>query len=356
MPKLLIEKNNLIEENYDLSVETLQIILTYFHSHMGPKIYLASPPEVKSDIDKLVCNLLDLNLPEGFFEHRVDSAELILGNYIFEIPSEWARGEVESVMLTMVLKAHQKFSSVKEFLFKIAQKLKQTPQLYKGFYIESDKEDPEIQDKHYFLNFTISSSARFIERYLDSRQMGRILIIGNQKAGKSRLIESISKDYTKSYDEILSSNMNYPEPTTIQKLSVGRLFLEDFLEQVEIWTYDLDTLPCSLWFEVFKKPIAIIIVFDLATERRKIKTLKENIKSVFKKYCKVESNKKKLPILLLANETNHKNNYTVEEVYDIIDFNDLDLNSGVSFVSIERNFGIEESLRWLIVQLVNFKS
>ena len=110
-------RNKLAEESYDTTKDKLQIILTYFDDIRGPIVYLASPPEVKSEIDKLVCSLLDLNLPEGFFEHRIVKKDFSLVNYFFVISSSWSRGNTESIMLTVVLKSHQKISSIKKYIY-----------------------------------------------------------------------------------------------------------------------------------------------------------------------------------------------------------------------------------------------
>lgn len=356
MPLISFYKNKITEEIYETSDDPFQIILTHFDTHRGPVVFLASPPEVKPYIDTLVCNLLDLNLPEGFFEHRIVEKGLTLGNYIFEIESEWARGSIESLMLTVVLNSNQKFSSVKEFMLQIAEKFKTKINLYKGFYSEKEKKDEEIRDFLYFLNFTISSSVRFLERYLTSVQLGKILVIGNKKAGKQRLIDNISIDHQKLYVDMFKSASTFTDSNEITSITPGKLLLKQFLEQVEFWAYDLDTFPCTMWFEVCKNPIAIIAVFDPITPRDEIAQLHSNFQKVFEHYCSDRINepkRSKIPIILLANESDKINNYSTEEIYGLIHFDHLALNSGFSLVSIEKNYGIEESLLWIITQLVD---
>ncbi len=185
------------------------------------------------------------------------------------------------------------------------------------------------------------------------------MVIGNKKAGKQRLIDNISVDHKKSYVDMFKNTSNYTELEEIIALTPGKLLLKHFLEQVEFWVYDLDMFPCTMWFEVCKDPIAVIAVFDPSTPRSDMPQLRNNFKTIFEHYCSTkvdQPDRPKTPIILLANEVDNANNYSTEEIYSLVHFDHLKLNSGFSLVSIEKNYGIEESLRWIITQLVDFSS
>jgi hypothetical protein len=343
-----IHKNNISEENYEVKdVEDLQIILTHFHTQKGPIVFLATPADVTPQISTLVSNLLDLSLPPGFFEHRISEHNLTLGNYAFEIKSQWARGNVESMMLTAVLKTPpHNFNSIQEYMLKIVQKFQTTPELYKAFYVNDNRKDPQIRDMHYVLTTTLSESKGFLENYLNSIQMGKILVIGNQYAGKQTFIENLSQDFHQSLDDILKSEHTH---------TPGKLLIDHFLKQVDFWLYDLDVFDCHMWFEICRDPIAVMIVFDWATPRSELPQFRSSVNEILQQYCFndfFEPMDNQIPVLLLINETNQESPYVKAEFYDLIKFQEIDLPFGVAFVSIENKRGIDEAFSWIAKSLL----
>ncbi len=78
------------------------LILTYFNPIIGPDILYSVPKnitDIVSDDDiNQIKRLMDAATP-GFFTHAF-SAELNTANYFFMVPSAWARGKQEMVMMT----------------------------------------------------------------------------------------------------------------------------------------------------------------------------------------------------------------------------------------------------------------
>lgn len=81
------------------------LILTYFNPIIGPDVLYSVPNELEkliSDEDLgQIKRLMDTASP-GFFTHAF-SATLNTANYFFMIPSDWARGKQEMVMITKII-------------------------------------------------------------------------------------------------------------------------------------------------------------------------------------------------------------------------------------------------------------
>ncbi|TFF89391.1 MAG: hypothetical protein EU548_07530, partial [Promethearchaeota archaeon] len=75
-------------------------MLSYFDTRVGPKVFLKSPENFEDEKLERITQFLDLDT-EAFFIHEFDKIKSI--NYKFEIPSRRARGNVESLMISIIL-------------------------------------------------------------------------------------------------------------------------------------------------------------------------------------------------------------------------------------------------------------
>jgi len=250
-------------------------------------------------------------------------------------------------MLTAVIKTPpHKFSTIQEYMLKIVQKFQTTPDLYKAFYIDSERTDDQIRELHYVLTTTLADSTQFLEEYLNSIQMGKIIVLGNQQVGKQKFIENLSQDFHQSLDDILRSEHTH---------TPGKLLIDHFLKQVDFWLYDLDTLDHNMWFEICRDPIAIVIIFDWATPRVDLPKFRSSVNEILQQYCFndfLEPMDRQIPVLLLINESDGYSPYAKSEFYDLIKFNEIDLPFGVAFVSIENKRGIDEAFSWIAKSLL----
>jgi hypothetical protein len=78
------------------------VVLTYFHRKIGPLVFYSYP---KNSLDKelstKIANIMDQLFDEGFFTHSFENFKSI--NYYFKIPSDWARGNKELLMLSIIV-------------------------------------------------------------------------------------------------------------------------------------------------------------------------------------------------------------------------------------------------------------
>ncbi len=115
------------------------LILTYFHQIKGPSV-LISYPEVKleEDIISRLLKFFDLEINETFFEIVLITKKKKIINFHFEIPSEWARGKKEFVMLSLIMKREYESELVYAFIVDASYKILKTKNIFKAFYKDDD--------------------------------------------------------------------------------------------------------------------------------------------------------------------------------------------------------------------------
>ncbi len=80
----------------------MQLVLMYFDTVMGPEIWFSYPDSVLERVSKKMEGFFDLDMRDNFFEVSLIEENIKITNLFFEIPSSWARGNVEMLMLSIV--------------------------------------------------------------------------------------------------------------------------------------------------------------------------------------------------------------------------------------------------------------
>ncbi len=132
------------------STPTLNLVLTYFHAFYGPKVLISHPERVPDDIKKVISGFffnLDMNNP--FFEVTLVEEDLKITNLYFEIPSVWARGNREMVMISVITKKNFKSEFFYDLLTEYSEKIKSSINMYKSLYAQDQqKQDKEVEVKY----------------------------------------------------------------------------------------------------------------------------------------------------------------------------------------------------------------
>ena len=120
----------------------MHLVLTYFHQIKGPSLLISYPNEIlEEDIINRLLKFFDLEIDETFFEIVLITKKKKLINFNFEIPSEWARGKKEYVMLSLIMKREYESESVYAFIVDSSYKILKTENVYKAFYKNDDFRD-----------------------------------------------------------------------------------------------------------------------------------------------------------------------------------------------------------------------
>lgn len=129
------------------------LVLSYFDRILGPKVFLTNPQNLIKSLEEDYINQIKSLMESestGFFTHNF-SSDFKTANWAFNLDSKWARGRSESAMISLIVSEEEPdYSAYELILSKFVEKLKNIPELYKAFYINSDSikmNKKEIQNK-----------------------------------------------------------------------------------------------------------------------------------------------------------------------------------------------------------------
>lgn len=141
---LEIRDSLLLESEKTILVTTL----FYFHRKAGPILYSSYPENILSDEQsKKLCKELEIAIREGLFSRTYPDIGHV--SYYFEIPSDWARGKKEMVLLSFVfrkLPGTVITNALHLKLIKFVEKMQVHPEIFKGYY-KSSEIDPTLKDE-----------------------------------------------------------------------------------------------------------------------------------------------------------------------------------------------------------------
>ena len=143
------------------------LILSYFDRIIGPKIFLTTPQNLMTNLDEeYITQIKSLMGSDntGFFTHNF-SPELKTANWTFNLSSKWARGRAELLMISIIISEEEPdYSTYEIILSKFVEKIKNIPDLYKAFYINSDamEDKEEVQKKFTVLREELNNLYKII--------------------------------------------------------------------------------------------------------------------------------------------------------------------------------------------------
>jgi hypothetical protein len=123
----------------------MYLTLTYFHSIKGPIVYLSYPEEIPENIKRKIVNFFDLDINASFFEIVLIEEKQRIINFYFELPSTWARGDVEMCMISVIMKMEYDSTLIYDFLKESYKQMASIDNIYKGFYKFDDFHDNDIE-------------------------------------------------------------------------------------------------------------------------------------------------------------------------------------------------------------------
>jgi len=126
------------------------VTLSYFHRKIGPLVFYSFPEGVlDEDLSVRIANIMDQTFNEGFFTHSFEKLNSM--NYYFEIHSDWARGNKEMLMVSIIFEQQttsEMESNVETLSNDFSERLQANEEIFTAFYIndlnnfdEPDKEN-----------------------------------------------------------------------------------------------------------------------------------------------------------------------------------------------------------------------
>ncbi|MBD3193768.1 MAG: hypothetical protein GF317_01845 [Candidatus Lokiarchaeota archaeon] len=115
----------------------LNISLSYFHRKIGPMIFYSYPEDMLDDkLSSRIANIMDQQFNEGFFTHTFE--DIITMNYYFEVQSDWARGNNDMLMISIIFNEQTDTKieeEIQNLCIEFSEKLKSNEEIYTAFYI-----------------------------------------------------------------------------------------------------------------------------------------------------------------------------------------------------------------------------
>ncbi|MHA1274716.1 MAG: hypothetical protein ACTSVV_11325 [Promethearchaeota archaeon] len=127
------------------------VALSYFHRKIGPLVFYSYPEGMlDEELSVRIANIMDQTFSEGFFTHSFE--DLYSMNYYFEIPSEWARGNKEMLMVSIIFDKQttpEVENNVLNLCNEFSERLQKNEKVFSAFYINdltnfSDEEQKMI--------------------------------------------------------------------------------------------------------------------------------------------------------------------------------------------------------------------
>lgn len=126
------------------------VALSYFHRKIGPLVFYSYPEGLlEKDLSTRIANIMDQQFKEGFFTHSFEDLNSM--NYYFEIHSDWARGNKEMLMVSIIFN-HQTSSEIEQNVLTLctefSERLQSNEEIFTAFYINDlsyhEQEDQEL--------------------------------------------------------------------------------------------------------------------------------------------------------------------------------------------------------------------
>ena len=128
------------------------IVFSYFDKIIGPTVFYTYPKKRLNEKEaSIVANLMDQMISEGFFTYSFNGCNTL--NYYFEIDSEWARGNKEFLMISVIFKDSIS-AEIEKIVFSLSNEfsewLKERKDIFIAFYknYNSDNRNNQITNKN----------------------------------------------------------------------------------------------------------------------------------------------------------------------------------------------------------------
>ena len=301
----------------------------------GPETIIVIPERKLSSNNKnLIEKLLDLD-SNGFFTHHSSEEDISLANYSFTIKSKWARGNVETILLSLITDPDQKPEIFKNDIENCVKKFKNEINLFKAFYVnDPSKKDAQISKSEIKMKSMLAECYEKCKRNPNGQKPGRMSILGLSEVGKTSIIKRLNNDFSKNI-----------------KPTLGVQIIKSVIDNFAFKICDVGGQK-SLRKDWFPKPSphALIYVIDCSAKKEQHLEEKKEFDRVIKHYFSKKSLDKMpkgAPILILGNKIDLKSDYNEKKIEKLLKPKSFKINYKIGVVSALNNVGMEENFKWL---------
>ena len=122
---------------------TIVVAISWFHRKIGPTMFYSYPEgSLDEDLSSKIAGVMDQTSEEGFFTRSLGNVNSM--NYYFEITSDWARGNKDMIMASIMFFDQQTTQDTELSVYSLSgdfvKKLQSNDEIFTGFYFhELDK-------------------------------------------------------------------------------------------------------------------------------------------------------------------------------------------------------------------------
>lgn len=312
----------------------MYIVFSYFHQIMGPTIFLSVPIDLPALNEENILKLMDIDTRQGFFEFREQSG---YANYKFDINSPLARGKKDLVMLTIVVSGKANLLIFNSILLDLAQNIVAIPVIYRLFYEKEENFTTELNTKKEQIHQLLITATQKIKSQNLDNNFGDILILGNDKAGKSSII-----------DRLINENFDAKRRETMSFQIIKTVF-----ENIRFSLFDLGGKEQNkeLWYKACKTPRAIIYVLDITADEKAFISIRKDLHQIIHYFKLAESNNN-IPLLIMGNKCELQPTFSENDLIQKLNMGKFTFPFHIGLVSAKENQGIERCFKWLIMEFL----
>ncbi len=307
------------------------LILSHFDARVGPVPFLFAPKIIDEAILNQIPDLMNVFDQNGFFVHIVGGFKS--ANYVFEIPNPHSRGNVEMLLISILItEGDLNIELSKELLKRFSLELNSIDSAYQAFYPKSSKNEiigSKYDEISALFNAFYDSFPE--ESVIKRRKDAKIFVFGLSKAGKTTIIKTLQK-----------AEVSNTIPTT--SVGISRIHLHN----LSILTYDApgQSKFRNLWTDYLDKQDGLVFVLD-ASRKEKFTNARDILHQVVD-----QESMKNLPLLLLYNKIDLCSP-NIEEINKILELDRLKKTKFKTFLTSGFNISTtSEAFKWLTQQLL----
>lgn len=321
----------------------MSIVLSYFDIRFGPLLFYSAPESVPKSVENKILDFMNISTKDDVFDVKMKEENLKLINKLFHIPSQWTRGTVEQLMLTIIVDKNYSSDMFDILIEETFNEIKSTDNMYKAFYIEDEERDDHtaINAKYEELKEVLTNSLEKLNNILKNPEIGIFIILGISKVGKTSILERLKQN-------IFNINI---KPTLITNI------LNIMVDNYMFRTIDVSGQKRLRddWWTYTKHPDAIIYVIDINDTSERLIESKIELEKILAHFAENDDFilSSHLPVLFCINKVDLVEDLKIlDSMNEFFSFTPDYIKHKVQFTSAKTGEGINEGFKWLFEELL----
>ncbi len=318
----------------------MHIALLYFDTFLGPEVLLSVPGVLDKKVVTAVMKLMDTSAKGELYEYSLLAEHVKIIHHPFEIPSSWARGQVETIMIAVIVDENLKADIFKEPLLRFAKALIANPNSYLAFYPRKLDENPEVKAMHSEVHAILEKCLADTKQAVENANIGNILVLGLNKAGKTTVLDRVKT--------------NAFNPGTKPTLAVQAI-------QIVLGNYKLNAIDVSgqktlrsKWWTFTKKPDAIVYIVDLADTKERLEESRKEFEGVMTHFVPGAPDQipKTTPVLICGNKADLVPSASSDTVKKLFEPDKYGIKYQIQLTSAKTGSGVLDGFKWIVQEFL----